>query len=83
MTVQSNYSITIAMLSDWLSNLSRFFQSLRTKTKSNRTLYARFFPRFKPKLQVIARNSDWFFALLAPVLIGRRNYFGIGFSAFT
>lgn len=69
MTVQSNYSIAIAMLSDWLEN---FFQSWRTKTKRNRTLYARFFQRFKPKLQVIAWNSNWFNALLAPVLIGRK-----------
>ena len=28
------------------------------------------------ELQVIARNSDWFIALFAPVVIGRRNYFG-------
>ena len=32
------------------------------------------------KLQVIARTSDWFITLLPPVLIGRSNYFGIGFS---
>ena len=25
-------------------------------------------------LDVIARNSDWFVALFAPVVIGRRNY---------
>ena len=25
-------------------------------------------------------NSDWFIALFAPVVIGRSNYFGIGFS---
>ena len=32
------------------------------------------------KLQVIARNSDWFIAPFAPVVIGRTSYFGIGFS---
>ena len=32
------------------------------------------------KLQVIPRNSDWFVALFAPVVIGRGNYFTIGFS---
>ena len=29
------------------------------------------------ELHVIARNSDWF---IAPVVIGRSNYFGISFS---
>ena len=33
------------------------------------------------KLQVIARNFDWFIALFIPV-IGFSNYFDIGFSAF-
>ena len=32
------------------------------------------------KLQVITRNSDWFIVLFAHVLIGRSDYFGIGFS---
>ena len=31
------------------------------------------------KSQVIARKCDWFIALFAPVVIGRSNYFGIGF----
>ena len=34
------------------------------------------------KLHVIARNSDWFIALFAPVVIGWNNYFGVEFSAF-
>ena len=32
-------------------------------------------------VQVIARNSDWFMALFAPVVIGRNNYFGIAFDS--
>ena len=28
----------------------------------------------------IARNCDWFIALLAPVVVGPGNYFGTGFS---
>ena len=31
------------------------------------------------KLQAMARNSDWFIVLFVPVVIGRINYFGIGF----
>ena len=31
------------------------------------------FSRALSKLQVIARNSDWFIALFAPVVIGRSN----------
>ena len=32
------------------------------------------------ELQVIARNSDWLMALFVPVVIGRCNCFGFGFS---
>ena len=32
------------------------------------------------KLQVIARSCDWFIALFGPVVIGRSNCFGFGFS---
>ena len=38
------------------------------------------FSRALSKLQVIAGNSDWLIALFAPVVIGRSNYFVIGFS---
>ena len=31
------------------------------------------------KSHVIDRNSDWFIALFASVLIGQSNFFGIGF----
>ena len=74
MTVEKKYAIAIAMLCDWLKNLAPLFQPLRRKTKTNRTLYARFFPCFDE----IAWNPDWFIALFAPVVIGRNNYFVIG-----
>ena len=47
MTVESNYAIAIATLSDWLKSNAPVFQPIRSKTKINRTLYARFFPRFE------------------------------------
>ena len=40
MTVESNYVIAIAKLSDWLKNLAPVFQPMRSKTKTNRTMYA-------------------------------------------
>ena len=43
-------------------------------------LCTRAFSRALSKLQVIARNSDWFIALFVPVVIGRSYYFGTGFS---
>ena len=38
------------------------------------------FSRASSELQVIARKCDWFIALFAPVVIGRSNCFGFGFS---
>ena len=38
------------------------------------------FSNILSKLHVIARNSDRFIALLAPVVNGQRKCFGIGFS---
>ena len=66
MTVESNYVIAIAALSDWLERLASVFQPMRSKALS--------------KFQIIARNCDWFIALYAPVVIGRTNCFGFGFS---
>jgi len=40
MTVESNYVIAIATLSDWLKSLAPVFQPMRIKTKTNRTMYA-------------------------------------------
>ena len=38
------------------------------------------FSRALSELQVIARNCDWFIALVATVVIGRGNCFGLGLS---
>ena len=38
------------------------------------------FSRSLSELQVITRSSDWFIALFAPVVIGRSNCLGFGFS---
>ena len=65
MTVESNYVIAIATLSDWLKRVAPVFQPMRSKTS---------------ELQVIARNCDWFIALFVPVVIGRSNCFGFGLS---
>ena len=77
MTVESALTIEIATVSDWLKNLTPVFHPMRSKTKTNRTLYARFFPRFEQ----VTSDSDWFIVhLLAHVVIGWSNNFGIGFS---
>ena len=38
------------------------------------------FSRALSELQIIARDCDWLIALPAPVVIGRSNCFGFGFS---
>ena len=38
------------------------------------------FSRASSELQVIARNCDWLMELFVPVMIGRSNCFGFGFS---
>jgi len=78
MTVESNYVIGIATLSDWLKRLAPVFQPMRSKIKTNRTMYA-WFSRVSSELQVVAKNCDWFIALHAPLVIGRSNCFGFWF----
>ena len=79
MTVESNYVIAIATLSDWLKTLAPVFQPMRSKPKTIAPC-TRDFSRVLSELQVIARNCDWFIALFAPVVIGQSNCFGFGFS---
>ena len=50
----------IAMLCDWLKSLRALPQPIRSKTKTNRVLFARVFPRLAP-------------AILLRVLIGSLN----------
>ena len=61
----------------WISH--QFFNQWETKPKQIAP-YTRDFYRALSKLQIIARNSDWFIALFVSVAIGRSNYFGWGFS---
>ena len=76
-TGESNYVIAIASFSDWLKNLMPVFIPVRSKTTIVPCTCN--FTHALSKLQVIARNFDWLIALFAPVVIGRSNYFGIGF----
>ena len=80
MTVESNYVTATATLNDWLKRLTPVFQPMRSKIKTNRAMCTRDFSRALSKLKIIAGNSDWFIALFAPVVIGRSNCFGFGFS---
>ena len=108
MTVESNYVIAIATLSDWLKRLApvravfkrlskvitwlrllrlliglkdsrQFFNQWNAKPKPIAPC-TRDFSRASSELQVISRNCDWLIALFAPVVIGRSNCFGFGFS---
>ena len=40
MTLESDYVIAIAKLSDWLKRLASVFQPMRGKIKTNRAMYA-------------------------------------------
>ena len=81
MTVESALTIEIATVSDWLKKISRqFFIQWEAKPKRIAP-YTRDFSRALSKLQVICRDSDGFIVLLlARVVIGWSNNFGIGFS---
>ena len=69
-----------ATLSDWLKNLAPVFQPMRSETKANLTLYARFSRSLSKFKVIIATSSDWFIALFARLVIGRCSYFATGFS---
>ena len=58
---------------DWLKIPCKFFNQRVTKPKPNEPC-TRDFSLAWSKLQVIARNSDWFISLFAPVVIGGSNY---------
>ena len=62
-----------------LKDLRQFFNQWESKPKSTAPC-TRYFSRTLSELQVIAGNCDWFIALPAPVVIGRSNCFGFGFS---
>ena len=58
MTIESNYKIAIARLSDWLKRLAPVFQTMRSKIKTNVILYAH--ARFFPRLEQVAGNCHEF-----------------------
>ena len=73
MTVESSYVIAIATDSRQFSN------QWEAKLKAI-VLCTRDFSRAFSDIEVIARNSDWFVTLSAPVVIGRSNCFRFAFS---
>ena len=85
----SNCPLNRAVFKTWLRLLRlviglkdsrQFFNQWESKPKPIASC-PRDFSRASSELQVIARNCDWFIALSAPVVIGRRNCFGFGFSS--
>ena len=62
-----------------LKDSRQFFNQWEAKPKPIAPC-TRDFYRASSELQVFARNCDWFIALFAPVVIGRSNCFGFGFS---
>ena len=73
MIVESHYAIAIDKLGNWLKNLAPDFQP-KSIVCCKSDVYCAL-----RKLRVIVRNSDWFFSLFAPVVIGR-SYCGGGDS---
>ena len=57
MAVESNYANAIATRSDWLKILAPAFQPMKSKTKTDRSVYALF---FFLHFEVAARNCKEF-----------------------
>ena len=74
MTVKRNYTIVIDTISRLLNNHAPVFLT------SKNHIFPREFSTTLSKLQVIAKNSNWFIALFSGFVIGRSKHFGIGFS---
>ena len=62
-----------------LKDSRQFFNQWKAKPKPIAPC-TRDISRASGELQVIARNCDWFMELFVPVVIGRSNCFGFGFS---
>ena len=74
MTVQSNYVIPIATLSDWPRKiLCRCFNQRGNKNHNQLNLVNGSFSHSLSKLQVSAGTSDWFVVLFAPDVISWNN----------
>ena len=72
--------IAIATLSDWLKRLAPVFSANENQNQNQSHHIRVILSRALIKLQGMARNCDWFMVLSAPVVIGRSNCFGFGFS---
>ena len=94
-SVGKQITIAIRAVFKWLSKVITWLRLLRLVIglKDSRQFFSlwkakpkpiapctRDFSRATTELQVIGRNCDWFIALPAPVVIGRSNCFGFGFS---
>ena len=81
MSVESNFPIALvlhcfaATLCDWLKNLAQLYQPIRSKTKTNRDVLVRVFPRLAPATCICFE-----FRLSASVMIGHSEYFDFGFG---
>ena len=80
MTVESNYAIAIAALSDWCKHLALVYQPCNEKENHGATC-TRDFSRALSKLHGIATNLDWFIAMFAPSAVtGQSLYFCFCFT---
>ena len=78
--VLQSFKMAIATLCDWQENLAPVLSTNETQNQNHSqpcTHCTHDFSRASRKSQITARNSDWLFV---PVVIGRTNYFGFGFS---
>ena len=82
MTIESNLRFIwfcITTLVDWFKKLAPLSQPIRSKTKTNRDLLSRVFPRFVPATLFFS-SFDWFTGLSVSFVIGQSDYFGFGFT---
>ena len=79
MTVESNYVIAIATLSDCLKSRASF--STNEKQNQNQSHHVRvIFRALRAGYRCLLGIVIGFIALFVPVVIGRSNCFGFGFS---
>jgi len=89
------FTLSFRAVFKWLSNVITWLRLLRLVIglKDSRQFFNQWRAKPKPiapctrdsfralsELQIIARNCDWFIALFAPVVIGRSDCYGFGFS---
>ena len=81
MSVENNYTIAIDTPIDWPKNLAPVFSTNEEQNqKQSQLVSRRNFSCALSRLQVIARNSDWFIGCFASVF-DWPGYFGFGSSA--